>query len=96
MNDEMALIFFEDRCKICKRFLHTQCADCIDNNAIGALRIQQENKKGCEICNHPAKWLAVFGKQYPYLYAREQFHSDKTIKAIVCPLCGKVLKTEED
>ena len=63
--------------------------------ALSALGEKQEREKGCEICNHPAKWLAIFGEQYPYLRARTQVYTDGKVTAVICPMCGRELKPKE-
>ena len=74
----------------------TGCSDCkisqAKSKAIDALREKQEREKGCEICNHTAKWFAVFGAQYPHLRARTQFNPDAEVTAETCPMCGRELK----
>ena len=52
--------------------------------------------KGCELCNKPEKWAAVFGHErrfgFPYLFARKQFFEDGKIQAKYCPFCGRKLE----
>lgn len=81
------------------------CSECPASKPEYALRYQKqpaspavntEPQKGCEICNGPAKWAAVFGHEhkfgFPFLFARKQFFEDGKIKASFCPLCGRKLE----
>lgn len=57
-----------------------------------AVKHYQKEKEGCEICNEPPKWFAVFGAGFPYLHVRKVLFKDGRAKAKACPFCGRELK----